>query len=156
MKIKVRKAKPRDRGLFLKLYKKFAEDEYKKGSSIPVTKNNIELYGAYFDAFTSGDLDGVILIFRENAFVMYGEIGSAFDYEKKQANSFAIWVDEEYRGKGIAQILRDKAFKYLKEKGFETVIGVNMSNNKKAIESSKVSGFKVVGYMVEKDLEETE
>jgi GNAT superfamily N-acetyltransferase len=62
------------------------------------------------------------------------------------------FVRPEYRRSDVSRKLRQAASDYCKEKGYTSVEGVVAEGNVAGLQSALDNGFKVVGYLVEKQL----
>ena len=127
-KIRIREAKPRDTGLFRKLWKAYLESNEKAGSAVCPTDKNIigpeGLFARYVkDPSVEGwvsPLDGVVLFVADYAIFMAGQAGTNIDYNcGKVANLWGVYVQP---GKDVGDQLVAEGLKRLKEKGFDTVL----------------------------------
>jgi GNAT superfamily N-acetyltransferase len=154
---KVRLAKPRDKGLFKKLWKELMEEEYKKGDPVTVlpTDKNLEIFCYLFDQYTSGTVPGFVLFWREDAMTMRGFNGTAFDTEDgDKYQSFGFYVREAFRNQGIGKLLETEADKICKERGMNVVIGTIRQDNEPSLKACQEIGWKIHSYVVVRDLRE--
>jgi GNAT superfamily N-acetyltransferase len=122
MKIKVRKAKVRDRGLFLKLWSEFLSE--RSGSLIKNSEKNLETFASIFDSYASGETKGICLFVAEHAVLMWGEFNPTFDITLNEvAQGWGTFVKEEARGKGVGKAIRKTGKKILKDMGFKHLLG---------------------------------
>jgi len=139
-KIRIRAAKPRDRGLFKKLWKAFLEEECKGGGIILPTEENLEVSAVLFDSYMDGSFDGVVLFVADKAVLMWGDPGWTFETSLGKAALFwGIYVDPEYREKDIANELTKAAVDKLKALGFNNLYAEfrkeNEQRSMKAVEN---------------------
>ena len=130
--IRVREAKPRDVGLFKKLWRKYMEQQQDLGSPILASDSNLELMTKFFDAYVDPEssVDGVVLFIADVAVIMWGDTGSYFETSYgKTAYGWGIYVESEHRGKGMSKMLYEEMFKRLREKGFEHWTGSLLDGN---------------------------
>jgi len=157
-KIRIRRAKPQDRNLVLKLWGEYLADEGSAavGGMVPPTEHNMKVFGSIFDAYVSGEHDGVVLLHAEDAVLIWGDPGGQL-FETplgRSAQGWGVYVRKEQRGKGISAALRTKGANILKSMGFESICGQVDLNNDSAWESVDSFGFKVGGTIVYYDLKE--
>ena len=107
----IREAVYEDRAIFLRLWASYLSDQHKNGSMTLDTNRNLINFRSYFDAYTLGDLDGFILLWTPpesedpQGVVMAGEDTGGSKWwdvaHEKTAILWGVYVDPEYRGKGI-------------------------------------------------------
>lgn len=143
--MRVRKAKPQDRKLFLKLYKEHLEELKDTPGTVLPTEENLEKYGNIFDSYVSGELLGVVLLIAQDAFLMHGELGpTIFETNLgKVATGWGTHVREELRGKGASQAMFNRSKKLLREMGFDTLAGSVDVENGGAKRATEKAGFKI-------------
>lgn len=124
-KIRVRKAKDGDHGLFKKLWQELNEAQFELGSTIIPNEQNLEAMLAMFEAIVSGEQDGVVLFVSDVAVLMWGEMGNPFEttHGTRIAFGYGHYVAPEQRGRGILDKMTEVAFAKLKEQGFESMAG---------------------------------
>jgi len=123
-KIRVREAKPRDRGLFKKLWKSYLEEERETGGIMLPTEANIETSAVMFDNYVDGTYEGVVLFVADKAVLMYGDPGMVFETTLgKVAWGWGIYVHPDFREKGIAKELTKAAVDKLISLGFNRLYG---------------------------------
>ena len=156
MRLRVREAKPRDLGLFKKLWVQFMENQQAYDADVGVTERNIELYCNMFDHFVNNPEDGIVLFIGENAVLMWGSAGdSPFETNcGRTATAWGVFVEDKLRGKGAGDLLRQHAKKVLYDRGFDTVLGCVLKDNIHGYNSNKDSGFREIGVMIRMDLSE--
>lgn len=139
MKIRVREAKPRDRGLFRKLWKEYLKDQVKKGGDILPTKNNLDKFEMIFDKYVNKELPGVVLFVADHAVAMFGSRGEeVFDINiEKPAQGWGTYVKPEARRHNIGTKIREVAVEKLRELGFKNIIGSYFVGNEEGRESLK-------------------
>lgn len=143
MKIRVREAKLRDKGLFRKLWSQLLEDQYEKGSQVLPSENNLDIYEVIFEKYVSGEFPGVVLFVAEDAVLMWGHTGQeALETKDKIATGWGTYVGPKLRGKGASKELRKVACEKLKELGFEIVMGTTLTGNEEGEVSTEKFGFK--------------
>ena len=158
MKIRVRKAKPEDRKLFLKLFKEHLEAiEGEPGRILP-TEKNLEVVGRIFDTYVNKDLQGIVLLVAQDAFLIHGEQGPPLFETNlgKTATSWGVYVREPLQRQGVYQAMYKRAKKLLKEMEFDSVIGFVMAEGGPGLGASKKVGFKTTTFMAHLDLHEEE
>lgn len=143
MKIRVREAKQRDKGLFRKLWKSYLKDQHKKGSDILPTAANLDKFELIFEKYVSGEFEGIVLFVADDAVLMWGSQGEpAFETNyKKPATAWGTYVGEKLRGKGVSKELRKIAAQKLREKGFDVAIGIGLKGNEEGLDSGTKFGF---------------
>lgn len=133
-KIRVREAKPRDIGLFKKLWKDFLVEQQSLGSIVKGDSDRTnEVYSNVFNMYVGEEpsYQGVVLFIGEIAVVMAGDNGidAEFTIGTRPANVFGVYVAPDHRGKGLATKLYEEAFKRLKTMGFDAVYGTIINDN---------------------------
>ena len=119
-KIRIREAKPRDVGLFTKLWKSYLESNEKAGSVICPNDQNMAGPILMFERYVSADLRGVILFIADYAVLMAGEQALPLEYNcGRVANLWGAYTLPDHE---IGSQLVDEGLKRLKEKGFDTVL----------------------------------
>jgi GNAT superfamily N-acetyltransferase len=122
-----------DKDIFMELWKEAVESQSRMGSSIVPSAKTMNFFSGIFDAYTSGELEGVCLFgASKNAVLLWGEMGSELPWDStmgKWAMGWGTYIRPAYRRQGVARLLRDEAMKYLYEMGIETVIGTSVSGN---------------------------
>jgi GNAT superfamily N-acetyltransferase len=156
--MRVRRAKPQDRKLFLKLYEEHLEEVKETPGSFLPTEENLETLGVLFDTYTSGELQGVVLMVAQDAIGLFGEIGSQpFETNLgKTVIGWAVYVRESARGKGVSQAIYKRAKRLLREMGFDYMIGeadIERGGGRRACEKA---GFKASSMILHLDLREEE
>ena len=156
--MRVRKAKPQDRKLFLRLYKEYLEETVDTPGAILPTDENLILYGNIFDSYVSGELQGVVLLIAQDAFLIHGELGPAvFETNLgRVANGMGTYVREELRGKGASQAMFKRSKRLLREMGFDTLVGGVDAERGGGRKATEKAGFKVASYVTYLNLHEEE
>jgi len=124
-KVRVRIAKPTDKGLFKKLWWEYMNSPERKNDDAVVNDHNLEVFVKLFEAYTSKTLKGVVLLVGEDAVLMHGSMGESPFQTKYDpfAIGFGVYVRPQLRGEGVSQQLYRKSFKILKGQGFRYIIG---------------------------------
>lgn len=149
-RIKIRRAKPGDLGLFKKLWKEYLSDEKLLSvGGVPPTDHNMEVFEHIFNAYVSGEFEGVVLFHAEDAVLMWGDPGGQIFESNygRQAQGWGTYVKESARKKGISMALQRKAVNILKNMKFDTVVGQVDLENEEAFSSISKLGFVKVGYV---------
>ncbi len=131
-KIRVRTATPRDRGLFKKLWKKLMIESFDQGDVVLPTDSNVEIYAQLFDKYTSPDFDlkGVVLFISDVAVLMWGDGDTPFELSAgRPITGWGLYVEPEYRKRGISTKLYHAAFDKSRELGFEVLVGGYLNSN---------------------------
>jgi len=77
-RIRVRKARSEDIGLFRRLWKALMEEQYKAGSLVLPSDENLKVAEALFKAYVEEDLEGVVLFVSNVGILMYGDMASPY------------------------------------------------------------------------------
>ena len=157
-KIRVRRAKPQDRKLFLKLYKEHLESvQYEPGRALP-TERNLEVIGRVFDSYVSGELDGVVLLVAQDAMLMHGEQGEPLLETNlgRTATGWGIYVRENLRGRGVIQKMYKRSKTLLREMGFDHVYGCVSVDTGPGRRATEKAGFKGSSLLIHLPLAEKE
>ncbi len=130
-KFRVRKATKRDLWLFKKLWMKMLEEQAAKGSLIKVSEHNVDVAATIFEAYTEGDLEGVVLFVSEVGVLLYGDMAGPYELSvgKKIAYGFGQYVSPEYRGRGVLDLMIAEAFKQLRLMGFDVLLGSTLEKD---------------------------
>lgn len=131
-KIRVRAAKPRDIGLFKKLWGDFLKEQETLGSMIKGSERNLDIFTTIFTKYVEEkDYEGVALFIGEVAVLMAGDNGTQAELTigHKPANVWGIYVAPDQRGKGLGVKLYEEGFKQLKAMGFDAVFGNILNDN---------------------------
>lgn len=132
-KIRVRDAKPRDIGLFKKLWLDNLKENEKAGSIVATTEKNLAMIEATYNLYTSGELDGFALFVGDYGVLLAGATGAAVEHNcGKTAMLWGMFVREDKRKGGVATALVEEAKKRLKVTGFDSVIAPFTVNNEAA------------------------
>lgn len=157
-KIRIRRAKQADKNLVMKLWAEYLDDKGSDsaGGTVPSSEHNMEVFGNIFDAYVTGEHDGVVLLHAEDAVLMWGDPGGQLFETSlgRSAQGWGIYLRETHRGKGLSAAMRTKAANILKEMGFDSVCGHVDPDNEDALQSAKKFGFKTGGVIVYYDLKE--
>jgi len=157
-KIKVRRAKPGDKGLFLKLWAEYLGDEsLLSAGGVPPTAHNMEIFEQIFDGYVSGDFQGVVLLHAEDAILMWGDPGGQL-FESpfgRQAQGWGVYVREPFQGKGVASALQTKAVNILRDMKFDTICGNVNPMDEKAVDANREFGFSPGVLLIHYDLKES-
>jgi GNAT superfamily N-acetyltransferase len=141
-KVRVRKAKPRDLGLFRKLWQKFMEDNYELGHLVLPSKQNLDVACIYFDKYVSGEAEGIVLFVANDAVLMWGDDLSPIETRlEKPAQGWGVYVAPQRRRQGVSMIMREEGKKMLIEMGFTHVTGSTTLQNNPSYDSSVKLGF---------------
>lgn len=143
-KARVRTAKPRDVGLFKKLWMQYLEEQTKQGGLVIPSLDNVEVFANIFKMYVDPDMpeearfDGVVLFVGEVAVLMWGESGSAATTEMgKTAYAWGIYIVPDQRGNGLSDKLQQEARKRLKEMGFDSLYATVLDQNSHGLEALK-------------------
>ena len=132
-KIRVREAKPRDVGLFKKLWGEFLIEQEKLGSMIKGSEKNLDIYTSVFSKYVDPEsgYEGVAMFIGEVAVVMAGDNGTNAELTigRKPAAVFGVYVAPDQRGKNLGAKLYEECFKKLKDMGFDAVFGNVLNDN---------------------------
>jgi ribosomal protein S18 acetylase RimI-like enzyme len=156
-KIRVRRAKPGDKGLFLKLWAEYLGDKkLDEAGGVPVTEHNLSIFEQLFDAYVNEEWQGVVLLHAEDAVLLWGDPGGQLFESSlgRQAQAWGVYVRESYRKKGVADALRSKAVNILRQMEFDTISGHVDPNNEAAYQSVVKFGFNPGALMVSYSLKE--
>lgn len=141
-KPRVRAAKPRDIGLFKKLWKLYLEERFEQGGVILPSDENVETYTNLFKLYTNPDLpedmkiDGIVLFIGEVALIMCGDPDMPFETRLgKTAYAFGVYVMPDQRRQGLFNLLYEEAKKRLNGFGFEHVTGSILESNTQGIKA---------------------
>lgn len=151
--IKIRNAKKRDTGLFRKLWSAYLEEcvETKTGIVIP-SKKNLDVFTQLFELYVNKQVEGVVYFVAQNAVLMWGGLpGDDFEtiYGKKGAQGWGDYVTPDYRGKGIATKMKQKAMNTLyDDMGFDYIGGVLYGDNEVNRKAAETVAFSSVGYIM--------
>ena len=152
--IRVRKARSRDLGIFIKLWKSYLNEAYEHGSGVPPSEENIEFFRTIFNLYVNGTEKGVVLFVGEGAVLLLGTAGASpikTDHDPV-AQGWGMYVAPELRGNKVSQVLYEEGFKQLKEMGFKTVLGHCMLEDEVAWKSLTRVGYEKLQYVVMRDL----
>jgi len=142
-KIRVREAKPRDLGLFRKLWVEFLKEQSEKGSFILNTEHNLRVYEAVFNLYTEKTIPGTVLFIAEDAVLMWGQAGKD-ELETDLgviAQGWGTYIKADSRGKGYSKAIRAEGQKRLKELGFDTIVGTGLIDDSTALDSAFNHGW---------------
>ena len=132
-KIRVRDAKPRDIGLFKKLWRANLEENEALGSIVASTEKNLATVEATYNLYTSGELDGFAFFVGDYGVLLVGATGAAVEHNcGKTAMLWGMFVREDKRKGGVATALVTEAKKRLKAAGFDTVLSPFTVSNEAA------------------------
>lgn len=129
-KIRVRNSKPRDLGLFRKLWKQFLTENEKAGSTVSATAKNMETPESLFKVYTDGDVQGIVLFVGDYAVLMAGD--TQIEHTGRTAMLWGLYVEESRRKNGVATLLIEEAKKQLKAAGYNSVLTVFGAQNEAA------------------------
>jgi hypothetical protein len=136
-KIRVREAKPRDKGLFKMLWQKFMEEQHKKGDLALPSEHNLGFYAELFDLYVSGEVDGVVLFVADQAVTMCGDPLSYLELRYgRQAYWWGMYVEPENRKLGISNAFHGKMQELLQEKGFDFGATTHVEGDEVAVKNS--------------------
>ena len=79
-------------------------------------------------------------------------ISSQFVSDERELHALGTFVEEDYRGQGVANLLRDKATEMAKSLGYRRICGTVHKANKVGLESLERHGWKTNYYGVTKEL----
>jgi GNAT superfamily N-acetyltransferase len=156
-KLRIRRAKPGDKALAMKLWEEYLGTEgLVLAGGAPPTEHNMEVFGNVFDAYVTGEFDGVVLLHAEDAILIWGDPGSQVFESKygRQAQGWGVYVRESHRGAGVATALQKKAVNILRDMGFDTVCGNVDPEDRKSYEANLEFGFKPGILVVHYDMKE--
>jgi GNAT superfamily N-acetyltransferase len=122
-KVRVRDSKPRDVGLFRKLWKLYLAENEKDHSIVSCTDKSVAATETMFNAYTSKESPGMVLFVGDYAILMAGEIPAPVDYNcGKTVMLWGIFVQADHRRTGVATALVKEARMRLKSDGADTVV----------------------------------
>ncbi len=141
---RIREAKPRDIGLFKKLWKLYLEEQHAQGTVILPTAENLEVYVNIFKMYVDPDIpeeaqqEGVVLFIGEVAMIMWGDADSVVETALgKTACGWGVYVMPDHRGKGLSDLLHKETVKRLIEFKFDTVYGFVSTENTHGFDALK-------------------
>lgn len=150
-KPRVRLAKPRDIGLFKKLWRLYLEEQTENGSLLLPVEENVDVFANIFRMYIDPTIpedaqkDGVVLFISDVAFIMWGDSGDMVKTKLgRTAYLWGVYVKPEYRRKGLSEMLHKEAMKHLLSMGFESLYGTVLSQNE--------TGFKALERGTEKEV----
>jgi GNAT superfamily N-acetyltransferase len=128
--MEIRQAKLSDRQTFLNLWKEYLLDREKSGGTVLPSDDNLLAYLGLFESYIAGSLFGFTLLATEDGQViglgMGGEVPeNGLRIETKLGRTITTWgvyVLPEYRQKGIAKTMQDRANTIAAGLGFDTVL----------------------------------
>ena len=134
-----------DRAAFLEMLLAYLKE---CGGDVLPCPENVELYGAIFDRYVSGEAEGVALLAvaagAPVGFTMAGEFPLGFlTSHGKTAMGWGTYVRPEERRKGYARWLRRALDARLRVMGFDAVVGGYSPGNAPAEASLRGAGFEV-------------
>jgi hypothetical protein len=122
-KIRVRRAKPRDVGLFKKLWAESLEQQAKAGSIVAATERTLDAYVRLFNVYVEGDYEGVVLFVADKGVLMWGDAGSPMDYGAgRMLTDWGLYVTTMESSEDIQQALQEYALKWAKEHEFNGIL----------------------------------
>jgi hypothetical protein len=121
-KIRVREAKPRDIGLFKKLWAEHLEASAKAGSIIAATEKTLDVYVKLFNMYLAGDYEGVVLFVADKGVLMYGDAGAPLEHV--HGRMVTDWGHYSTSGapEGLEDALQTHAQAWAVEHGFDGVL----------------------------------
>jgi GNAT superfamily N-acetyltransferase len=130
-KIRVRKAKASDHGLFKKLWMELLQAQNELGSTVISDEQSIEPVMQLFTAIIDGDLDGVVLFVADAGVLMYGDAGNPMHLTvgEKVAYGYGHYVRPDARGKGILDAMITEAVKELRAMDFDVILGSTLEKD---------------------------
>lgn len=139
----LRLARPADRPVFRSLVMDYLVEMRSKGSEIQPTEKTVDFYCSLFDAYTSGDKEGVIVFAPAYAFSMAGDATMPIDTDfGKTAVGWATYVSPGSRGRDVASILRSSLRSHLRTLGFQTILGGVYTSDTAAAASTMKTGWR--------------
>lgn len=145
-RIRVRKAKIRDIGLFKKLWIKLLDKQSLEGSIVLSNEKTMDFYEKLFNAYVEGILEGIVLFVADKGVLMWGDSASLRDYPGKFIVDWGVYINSDV-GEEVYSALWDHAFEWSKEHKFE---GILIEQYK---DSEEIKGFETVSKTVYKKLE---
>lgn len=143
-KFRVREGKPRDKGLFRKLWKAFLKENSEQGHWILPNSGNLDVATFYFDKYVNKEAEGVVLFVAQNAVLMWGEdLSPITTIFEKAAQGWGTYVDPDHRKNGMSAEMRKQGKEKLRELGFTHVVGSVMKDNHPSHISTLKSGANV-------------
>jgi len=128
-KIKIRDAKPRDVGLFNKLWKAYLESNEKLGAAITTSDRNLAMPQFLFEQYVSRKLSGIVLFVADYAVLMAGEGASPIDYNcGKVAIIWGVHV-QDGKDDGVGAEIVQTALRMLKQQGFDSILTTYAAQN---------------------------
>jgi len=114
--MRVREAKPAERGVFMRLAHEYLKGSVEKGGWVQDSDANVEKLAKIFDAFTTGVRPGTVKMIGHESVLMAGDMGSVFDLTFiKPAQVFL--AHGEYQ-----DLLRTAVVEELKDQGFDVLL----------------------------------
>lgn len=131
------------------------------GGEILPSDKNVATFGQLFDAYVEGRLTGVALVAEDEAgltgALLWGQ-GGVNPFETTWGYSAMAWgtvVAKRARGRGLSTALRREGRRWLRQYGFDTVVGSAVDTNDAGIGSGLGSGgFRLHGIIGVVDLRE--
>ena len=149
---RVREAKPAERGIFMSLCRAFLEENVTLGGWMQADDTNVEQLAKFFDAYTTGTMEGTVKFIGHEAVIMAGAIGSPFKMSfGKGAQGWFTYVKPEVRKKGYSKLLREAVISDLTDMGFDMYFGSTSELNEAAV-ASVPKGFERGQFIVMKRL----
>jgi ribosomal protein S18 acetylase RimI-like enzyme len=126
--IRVREAKPRDIGLFKKLWSAYLKEQSELGNLVEASDFNLEVYAnifkMYIDPNHEAPLDGAVLFVADKGVIMWGSPGASLETKLGVlAQGWGQYVTPDARQSGIATAMVAEMIKKLRERGFDTLMG---------------------------------
>lgn len=157
-KIRVRKAKERDLGLFRKLWKPYMEEENGGGNPVQGSDRNVAFYEQLFKKYTSGEWPGCCLFVGEDGVLLWGYGGQRpldLDWDAARlAHGWGVYVRPESRKNGISRALYEAGREEMRQLGFERVMGEINLNNEAGVRAAEEGGFRPHSVIALMDLSE--
>jgi GNAT superfamily N-acetyltransferase len=119
-----------DKDLFRRLCMKLLEEQAASGDIVLANEYNLGLYVKIFELYAMGELDGHTLLIGDFAMVMHGETLGGFEMKPgKCAYLWCLYVEPEYRSRGVSSKFHKLGMKRLLAQGFKFTMFQTLANN---------------------------
>ncbi len=132
-KIRVREAKPRDLGLFRKLWQECIDESTYGPGTMPIFE---ELFNACVEAD-----NGFVLLVADKGILIAGEAEAQFESASPAAQIWGIYVAKGARDKGVASAMLEEAKLRFKTLG-HSAAAIALSPNQEVVAAVEKAGFK--------------
>jgi len=121
----VRSAEIVDKNLFLELWEQFAADVSYPGYGLLWTERTRTFFAFLFDAYVSGELDGVCLVMGDYGVTLYGSCSEKPQFDTplgRVAYAWGTYIKPEMRGNGCYETFLDTSVPMLRAMGFDSLL----------------------------------